>query len=108
MAAEKVLKVRFLAEHECRQPEARLNVQAPAVEVQIETVQPGNRRVDAIEAHDGESFVLHPDAPFEAALARFRQRRQVKYQAANFSQEFTAHVVELVMLAVEAAGIQID
>ena len=52
------------------QPEAGLNVQAPAIEVEIEAVEAGKRRVNAVEADDGVVLIFHPEAALEAAACR--------------------------------------
>ncbi len=64
--------------------------------------------VGAIKAHDIEILILHPDAPQEPALAALLLRRHVEDQAAHFAEEFAAHIIELVVLLVEAICVQED
>ena len=64
--------------------------------------------VAAVEPDDVVILVLHPDAPQETPLARVLQRRHVEYQAAHFPQKFAAHVIEFVVLPVEAVVVNVN
>src|SRR5713226_9903764 len=61
--------------------------------------------VRSVEAHNVKVLILHPNAAEEAALAGFRIRSDVEHQAAHFAQELAAYVVKLIMLLVEAVGV---
>ena len=61
--------------------------------------------VTAVEAHDVVILILDPDASLEAAFAGFFLGGDVEHQAAHFAQEFAAHVIELVVLLIEAVGV---
>ena len=60
------------------------------------------------EAHDAEVLVLDPNAAEEPPFARIGQGGNVKDQAANFAEELAAHVIELIVLAIEAVGVDVD
>ena len=64
--------------------------------------------VSAIETDDVIVLIFDPNAAQKPALARFWKRGHVEYQAPDFTQEFSAHVIELVVLRIEAAGIDED
>src|ERR1700678_504843 len=108
VAAQKILQVGFLAVNVRRKPQAGLNVQAPAVEVQVKAVDARHRRVHAVEPDNREILVFRPDTALESALSGFRQRSDVKNHAARFTQEFPAYVVELIMLAIESLGVDVN
>jgi len=76
--------------------------------VQVEAVDAGDRRVYAVEANDREILIFRPDAALEAAAAGLGKRRHVKHDAAHLTEEFAAHVVELVVLPVEPVGVDVD
>src|SRR5215813_3644891 len=100
----RIVQIVFLAIDERRQPQSRLHVRAPAVEVEIPARMSG-ATVSAIESHNVEVLIFDPDPSEEAALAGLGQRRDVKHQATHFAQKFAFYVVELIMLPVESIGI---
>src|SRR5689334_9369472 len=55
-----------------------------------------------------EILILHPDAPDKSSLARLRQWIDVKNQATHLAQKLAPHVLNLVVLAVEAIRVQED
>src|SRR5262249_12244875 len=58
-----------------------------------------------VEANDVEILIFDPDAARETALAGFRERRDVKNEAAHFTEKFAVNVIEFVVLLIEAVGI---
>src|ERR1700674_5388227 len=64
--------------------------------------------VTTVEAHDVKILVFDPDAPQEASHTELFLRRDVEHQAAHFAEEFAAHVIELVVLLVEAIRVDKD
>ena len=64
--------------------------------------------VSAVKPHDVVVLILHPDAPEETAFAGPLRGSHVECQAAHFSKKLTPHVIELVMLLVEAVGVDED
>src|SRR5258708_1308065 len=102
-----IVQISFLAIHEGWHPLARLNIGAPAVEIEIPAGVPA-AAVAAVKAHNVEILIFDPDAPKEPALAGLLLRRDVEHQAAHFAEEFPAHVIELVVLLVEAIGVDED
>src|SRR5208283_6230765 len=89
---------------ESGQPETRLHIGAPAIEMEV----PAGVAVPvvrAIEANDVEILIFHPDASHEAPLVILLGRRHVKYEAAYFAEKFAANIIKLIVLLVEAVGI---
>src|SRR5438445_11113869 len=70
----------------------------------------GQRRtaVRAVETHNVEVLILHPDAPDKTSFARLRQWIDVKNQATHLAQKLAPHILNLVVLAVEAVRVQVD
>src|SRR5215472_13177904 len=80
-----VVQIALLAVNKGREPNTRLYVGAPAIEVEIPagvTVA----AVPAVKPHDVVVLVLHPDAAQETAFAGLFHRRHVEHQAAHFSK----------------------
>src|SRR5437870_3932481 len=103
----RVMQIALLAVNKRRQPETWLYVGAPAVEVEVPagvTVA----AVSAVKPHDVVVLILHPDAPEETAFAGPLRGSHVECQAAHLSKKLTPHVIELVMLLVEAVGVDED
>ena len=97
----------FLGINKRGQPEIRPGVHAPAVKVKIQ-IGKGTAGIGAVESNDREVLVLDPNAPDETAFARFFIRGYVKDERAHFSEEFAADVVEIVVLRVQAAVVEIN
>ena len=76
--------------------------------MQVEAVDSRDGRVHAVETHDRVALIFRPDAALEAAFAGLRKRREIENEAADFAEEFAADVVDLVVLAVEAVGIDVN
>src|SRR5712692_5041920 len=74
------------------------------MEVELRVRAPG---VGAVKPDDVVVLVLDPDAAEEPSFAGFRQRRHVEDQAAHLAQEFTAHVVKVLVLAVKVVHIEV-
>src|SRR5712664_501246 len=100
-----VVHVLFFAVHEGRHPHTRLHIRTPAVKVEPPAGM-SVAAVCAVEPHNIEILVFHPDAAEKPALAALFLWGDVKYQAAHFAEEFAAHVVELVVLFVESVGVE--
>src|SRR5215472_3874140 len=64
--------------------------------------------VAAVEPDNVVVLILYPNAAQEAPFAALFQRRHIKHQAANLPEEFPPHVIELVVLHVEAIRVQED
>src|ERR1700730_19212851 len=64
--------------------------------------------IGAIETHDVEVLVFHPDAAGEASLARLGQWLHVEHQGSDFTEKLPADIVKLVVLLVEAVRVQVD
>src|SRR5713226_271149 len=79
----------------------------PAIEIEIVAGQ-GRAAVRAVETHDVEILILHPNAADEATFARLRQWIDVKHQTTNLAQKLASDILNLVMLAVEPVHIQVD
>ena len=106
-AGQRVVQLFFFAINKRGQPQAGLRVGAPAVKMKIPTGVSA-AFIRAIEAHDVEILIFHPDTSQEAALPRLLLGRNVEHQAAHFAQKFAAHVVEFIVLLIEAVGIDKD
>ena len=104
---QRIVQVLFLAVDEGWQPDARLNIGAPAVEMEVPAGMAA-ATVSAVEADHVEVLILDPDTAQKAPLAGFWQRSNVEHQAAYFTQEFAPHIVKFVMLLVESAGVDKD
>src|SRR5207247_10465501 len=80
---------------------------APAIEIEG---MAGHRRaaIRPVETHNVEILLLHPDAPDKSPFARLRQRIDVEYQATPLAQKLAPHILNLVLLTVEAVHIQKD
>src|SRR5262249_26826883 len=102
-----VVKFAFLAIDEGGQPETGLQVGAPAIKMEIPAGVP-IAAVSAVEPYDVVILVFHPDASEEAAFSSLFQRRHVEHQAADFTEKLLPHVIELVVLLVEAVRIDED
>src|SRR6267143_4025066 len=100
-----VVHVLFFAVHEGRHPHTRLHIRAPAVKVEPPAGM-SVAAVCAVEPHNIEILVFHPDAAKKTALAALLLWRDVKHQAAHFAEEFAAHIVKLVVLFVESVGVE--
>src|SRR5258705_13157393 len=98
---QRVVQIFLFTINEGRQPQAWLRIRAPAVEVEI-PAGVSSSSVGAVETHNVEILIFHPNASEESAFARFRFRSDVENQATHFAQEFAAHVIELIVLPVEA------
>src|ERR1700752_2029538 len=98
------MQIFFFAVYERREPQPRLRISPPAIEMKVPT-RVSAAAVGAIEPHDVEILVLYPDPSKKAALTRFRIRTDIEHQAAHFAQEFAAHIVKLVVLFVEPVGV---
>src|SRR5260370_8206456 len=66
------------------------------------------RTVGPVEAYDVVILFLHPDASDETPFVVLPERPNVEDDAANFAQKLAANVLKLVVLTIEARGIQID
>src|SRR5689334_23204566 len=64
--------------------------------------------VGAIEAHNMEALVLHPDASLEAPAVVFFDACYVKHEAAHFTEKLTARILEFIMLFVETGRVDIN
>ena len=104
MLGNGVVHVAFLAVNERRQPHTGLHVGAPTVKVEVPAGMPA-ATVSAIEPNDVVVLIFDPDAPQEAALAGLFHRRNVENQAAHFTKKLAPHVIELIVVLVEAVGI---
>ena len=104
---QRVVQISFLAVHERRHPLARLHIGAPAVEVEVPAGVPA-ATVSAVKSNNVVVLIFDPDAAKEPALAGLILRRHVEHQATHFAEEFAAHVIELVVLLVEAIRIDED
>ena len=91
-----------------RQPEARLEIFAPAVEVEVAgaVVVLVATGVGAVEADDVPALVFNPDTAGKAAAAGSRLGVHVEYQRAHCAQEVAADIAEVIMLLVERDRIQ--
>src|ERR1700758_3520456 len=88
-----------------RQPQVFSHIGAPAVEIEIVAYQ-GRPAIRAVDAYNVKVLIFHPDAPHEAPLVFLADRVDVKHQAAHFTQEFTPHVLDPVVQAVETVHVQ--
>src|SRR5580692_8018703 len=89
-----------------RQPEVRLNVGAPAVEViELLLVVLGAGEV-AVEADDVAAASLDPDAAEEAAeVLLARDRRYIKDRGGRVTEEVVTYIAEVIVLPVEVVGV---
>ncbi len=101
------MQIAFLAIHERRQPKPWLYVRAPAIEMEVPAGVPV-AAVSAIEANDVIILVFNPDASHEPAMVALFGGCHVENQAAHFAKEFAANIVKLVVLLIEAVGIDKD
>ena len=103
----RVVHAAFFAVDERRQPQVLPHICPPAIEIEVVAHQ---RRpaVGAIKAHNVVVLILHPNAPHEAPFVALLYRIDVKDQAAHFAQELAAHILNLVVLAVESVHIKVD
>src|ERR1700688_3128122 len=104
LLGQSVMEFAFFAVDEGGKPKIWLHVGAPAVKVKIPTGVPA-AAVSAIEAHHVVILIFNPDASEEAAFAGLWTGGHVEHEAAHFSEKFTAHVIELVVLFIEAIGV---
>src|SRR6266568_2922474 len=100
-----VVEAALFAVDKRREPEILSDIGPPAIEIEIVA---GQRRpaIRAVEADDVKILILHPDAPYEASLVALLRGVDIKDQAADFAQEFAAHVLDVVVRLVEAVGVQ--
>src|ERR1700719_3722207 len=98
------MELAFFAVDEGGQPKIWLHVGAPAVKVKIPTGVAA-AAVSAIEAHHVVILIFNPDASKEAAFAGLFTRGHVEHETAHFTEEFAAHVIEFIVLFIEAVGI---
>src|SRR5258708_40152428 len=84
-----------------------MHIGALAVEVKMPAGVPA-AAVGAVKPDDVVILIFGPDAAQEAALAGLLLRRDVEHQAAHFAEKFAAHVIELVVLLVEAICVDED
>src|SRR5690242_3117891 len=64
--------------------------------------------VSAIETHNMEALVLHPDASLETPSVILFCGRDVKHQAAHFAQKLPPDVFEFVVLLIERVHIDVN
>ena len=102
-----IADVTFLGINKRGQPEIRAGVHAPTVkmEIQIGECAAG---IGAVESNDRVVLVLDPDAPDEAPFARLLLWSYVKDERAHFPEEFAADVIEIVVLRVQAAVVEVN
>src|ERR1700732_4311942 len=98
------MQLALFAVHEGGQPKIWLHVGAPAIKVKIPTGVAA-AAVSAVEAHHVVILIFHPDASEEEAFAGIFTRGYVEHQAALFSEKFAAHVIEFIVLFIEAIGV---
>src|ERR1041384_5942565 len=100
-----VVEAALFAVDKRREPEVLADIGPPAIEIEIVA---GQRRsaIRAVETHDVKILILHPDASDEASLVPLLCRIDVKNQAADFAQEFAAHILDVVVLLVKAVHVQ--
>src|SRR6202163_3293294 len=101
------MELAFFAVDEGGQPKIWLHVGAPAIKVKIPTGVAA-AAVSAIEAHHVVVLILNPDASEEAPFAGLFTGGYVEHQAAHFSEKFAAHVIEFIVLLIEAIGVDED
>src|SRR6202022_2000984 len=70
---------------------------------ELGVARPG--RIRAIQPHDVELLILHPDAAQEAALSGAFFRGYVKHDAADVALELAVHIFEIVMGAVKVVTV---
>ena len=68
----------------------------------------GAAGIRAVETNDREILILDPDAPDEASIARFFLWSDIKNERAHFPEEFAADVIEIVVLRVQPAVVEIN
>src|SRR5579862_9356073 len=73
--------------------------------MKVETVFLGDRRIHAVETHDGKVLIFRPDASGESSLARSRQRCDVKDDTTDLAKKFASNIFELIGLAIKSLGI---
>src|ERR1700693_3416162 len=98
------MELAFFTVDEGGQPKIRLHVGAPAIKVEIPTGVAA-AAVSAIETHHVVILILNPDASEEAAFAGLFAGSNVEHQAAHFTEEFAAHVIEFIVLFIETIGV---
>ncbi len=108
MPAEKISQVGFLAEDESGKPKAGLQIQAPAIKVEVVAIDSAHGRVDAVETNNRVVLILRPHATLEPSAAGFRKRSDVEHDALDVAEEFGAHVVELIVLAIESVRVEVN
>src|SRR5262249_14311475 len=96
-----VLHIIFITEDKGRQPLVFPGVLTPAVEAKV-VAEYRRPVVGAIKTHNVETLIFDPDTAYEATFLSFHSRIDVENQAANLTQELTAHIGKLVMSPVEA------
>src|SRR5581483_7150313 len=95
-----VLEIRFLAVDVRRQPDSGLQIQAPAIKMQV-VAELRMGSVRAVEAYDIEVAILDPDTAKEASFADVLLRLDVNHQAADFAKKFSPNEGEVVVLALK-------
>src|SRR5271170_4569913 len=91
------LHVGLLAVNVGGQPRAGTKVQAPTVEMEIETGL-GVGGIGSVEADDVVILILDPDSAHKAADTRAFLGFGIDHQAAYFSQKLTADEGEVIVL----------
>src|SRR5580700_4377569 len=95
--------------HAYWQPDAWLQILPPAIEVEVVVVIGLVRHVatcvGAVEAHNVAGVIVYPDAAGEAAIAETCFGVHVEDFTTHSAQECIANEDEVVMLLVEAAGV---
>src|ERR1700733_7649090 len=94
----------FFAVDEGGEPKIGLHVGAPAVKVEI-PAGVATAAVSAVETHHVVILILNPDASEEAAFAGLFTGSYVEHQAAHFTEEFAAHVIEFIVGLIETIGV---
>ena len=64
--------------------------------------------VGAVKADNVVVLIFDPHAAKEPAFAGLLLRRDVEHQSAHFAEEFAAHIIELLVLLIEAICVDKD
>ena len=92
-------EIRLFDEDVRWQPQTRLQIQAPAIEVQ-EVAVAGARRISTVKADDVVLAVFNPD-PAQKASAGVVLRLHIDHGAAHFPEKFLTDVFEVVVFLLE-------
>ena len=95
-------EIRLFDEDVRRQPQAGLQIQAPAIEMQVVAVA-GTRRIGTVEADDVVFAVFNPD-PAQEASAGIALGLNVDHDATHFPEKLLPHKFEVVVLLLESPG----